>query len=156
MIETLEKYSPEDFISVLPPTTKEYALTMLQANVDLTKVALQLSNEPGAGLATKSGDVWPKDIGPRIIQEVHTLLCTDDKKYTKIREQLKGEGITSANVLVYVISNVVAIHAGMAAAICVPLVALLLAAVVKVGLAAWCQSISSNVALTGELGKEAS
>jgi hypothetical protein len=57
-----------------------------------------------------------------------------------IREKIKGEVTTSANVIVFVISDAVAINAGLAAALCVPLVALMLASITKAGVAAWYQA----------------
>lgn len=74
--------------------------------------------------------------------EFYTLICTDDEKYSSVREKFTGERITAANVAVHAISNIIAIHIGFAAAICVPLVAILLAAVTKVGVEAWCQALS--------------
>ena len=140
MKEIIEKYDPDDFIELLPPTSQLYARSMLDSNNDLTKLAIQLSNEPGKGLAIKGGQHWPEDIGQRVIKEIHTLICTEDSEYETIREKIKGEGVTSANVLLFIISNAIAAQAGMAAALCVPLVALTLAAITKVGISAWCKS----------------
>jgi hypothetical protein len=41
--------------------------------------------------------------------------------------------------VVFMVSNAVAAQVGIAPALCVPLVALLLVAIVRVGVAAWCQ-----------------
>jgi len=140
MNKLFEDLSPEDFLQVLPSPSREYAMSAFGAGADLTQIAVKLSVEPGEGLATKGGEQWPSDIVPRITKELRLLLCTDDPKYESIREKLKGEGTTTANVIVFVVSNAVAIHTGMAAALCVPLVALLLAAIAKLTLLAWCEA----------------
>lgn len=144
MNKLFETFSPKDFAAVLPSTSREYVISLLEAGADPMQVAIQLSNEPGEGLATKGGGLWPRDIMPRIVREIHILLCTNDQKYTTLRDRLNGEVATSANIIVYLISNSVAIHAGMAPALCVPLIALVLAAVAKVGLAAWCQAVTQS------------
>ena len=141
MKNLFKDFSPKDFLDVLSSPSREYAISALDANADLMQIAATLSGEPGEGLATKGGELWPSDIMPRIIKEAHLLFCADDAKYESIRDKLKGEGVTTANVIVYMVSNTVAIHAGLAAALCVPFVALLLAAMAKVSLSAWCKSV---------------
>lgn len=145
MNEIIQNFSPKDYLAVLPSTSRDYIISLVEAGAESMELALKLSVEPGEGLATKGGELWPKDIFPRLVQELHTLICTDDKKYDSIRGKIKGEATTSANVIVFVISNAVAIHAGMATALCVPLVALILASIAKTGVAAWCQASKPQV-----------
>jgi hypothetical protein len=145
MNEIIQKFSPKDYLAVLPSTSRDYITSLVESGTEPIDLALKLSLEPGEGLATKGGELWPKDIFPRLIQELHTLICTDDKKYEAIREKIKGEATTSANVIVFVISDAIAIHAGMAPALCVPLVALILASIAKAGIAAWCKAFKPVV-----------
>ncbi len=138
MKQLFENMSPIDFYQELPSPSREYAISMFEANADPLQIANQLSKEPGEGLAIKGGETWPHNIFSRIGNEIHVLLCTDDPKYDTTRERLKGEGTTAANVIIYVASNAIASHAGMAVALCVPLVCVILAAIAKMGLSAWC------------------
>lgn len=140
MNEIIQKFSPKDYLATLPSASRDYITALVEAGAEPIDLALKLSLEPGEGLATKGGESWPKDIFPRLLQELHILICTDDKKYKSIKEKIKGEATTSANVIVFVISDAVAIHAGLAPALCVPLVALIFASIAKAGVAAWCQA----------------
>jgi hypothetical protein len=144
MNNIIESFTPQDFLAVLPPTSIEYAMSLFDAGVDPIEIAIAFAKEPGEGLATKGGGLWPKDIVPRLQKEIHTLLCTEAPEYSATREKLKGEASTTANVIVYVISNAVAIHAGMAVALCVPLVAFILAAIAKASLQAWCKAMTQQ------------
>jgi hypothetical protein len=87
---------------------------------------------------------------PRITKEVHRLVCTDAPQYESHREKLRKEGAITARVIVLLVSNTVAVHAGLAPALCVPLVAVLLAAIAKASVSAWCiavaqQTVPANV-----------
>lgn len=144
MIELLQEFSAKEYLNVLPSTSREYVTGLVENGADPIQLAHTMSLEPGEGLSTKSGEIWPKDILPRLLQEVHIFVCTEELKYKETRDKLKGEAITSANVIVYLISNAVAIHAGMAAALCVPLVALILASIAKIGLATWCKAFTQQ------------
>jgi len=62
-----------------------------------------------------------------------------------LREKLSGEAKVSAAVIVNMISSAVAISLDMLSAMCVPMVALMLAAVSKIGIEGWCSAINPNV-----------
>lgn len=144
MIDLLQKFSANEYLNALPSTSRAYITGLVENGKDPIELALTMSLEPGEGLSTKGGETWRKDILQRLLQEVHIFVCTEEIKYKETRDKLKGEAITSANVVVFLISNAVAIHAGMAAALCVPLVALILASIAKIGLATWCKAFAQQ------------
>lgn len=148
MKDVIESFSPSDYARSLPPTSRQYAISRIESGDDPIEIALQLSLQPGEGLAIKGAEPWPTDMLSRILKETHSLICTEEDKYRTSREKLRGEIATTANVIVFVISNAVAVNAGMAAALCVPLVALVLSSIAKLGVTAWCEAFSSQSSTT--------
>lgn len=142
MNEVLEQYSPDDYLQLLSSETRSQVEALHGQGVPLDAVAQILASEPGTGLATKGGTFWPSDLLERILNELRILICTDQKKYGELRKLIKSEGSKNARALVVLIATMVATQIGMAAALCVPLVALLLAAALKVSLAGWCKAIA--------------
>lgn len=142
MNNIIERFSPSDYASSLPSTSRMYVISRIEAGDDPIEIARQLSLQPAEGLAIKGAELWPKDMLDRILYEAHSLVCTEADKYEAVREKLRGEIATTANVIVFVISNAVAVNAGMAAALCVPLVALVMASIAKLGVTAWCGAFS--------------
>ena len=140
MNDLLSAFSPVDFAASFPSTSRAYIADSLRAGVDPLQLAAELANSPAQGLATKGGPRWPSDLLQRIMGEVHTLLCSDDGKYQTLRDKLRAEAHLTAQVITALVANAVSVSLGLAPALCVPFVALTLAAAVKVGLGAWCQA----------------
>jgi hypothetical protein len=117
------------------------AYQALERGIDLMFFAEQMANEPSAGLATKGGTFWPSDILQQIVKELRILICTDDPRYQGVRQKLNSEGSASAKVFLLLASNAVAAHVNFTTALCVPFVALILAAITKITIEAWCRSL---------------
>ncbi len=74
----------------------------------------------------------------RVKNEMHLLLCTNDKKYSSLRSSLAKQGHATNVVVVGAIAGAVGASIGAVAASVVPLVALILAAVLRIGKEAYC------------------
>lgn len=139
MNELLDGLTPEDFFNALPSNTRKTALSMLETGIDPLDIASLFATSPAEGLNTKGGELWPQDMLSRIIAEVKLLACSDSQEYQETRNRLRMETGIAASAILYIVSNAIAIRLGMAAALCVPLVAAVLASIAKVGIKAWCQ-----------------
>jgi hypothetical protein len=141
MNETMKRFSINDFLDVLPPSTRAAAYQAYEGGIDLMVLAEQMASEPSAGLATKGGVFWPNDILQQIGRELHALLCTNDARYEAARRKLRAEGSASAKVFVLLASSAVAASVNFTVALCVPFVAMILAAIAKITIEAWCKSV---------------
>ena len=80
----------------------------------------------------------PRDFWAEIKKEFYQLLCTNDRKYAKLRTQLNKKSTTATTVILSSISVEVAVHLGVTAGMLTPLIALMLYAILKLGLNSWC------------------
>ena len=71
-------------------------------------------------------------------QEFYQMICTTDKKYSKVRSDFKKSTRKASTVVVGTISAAIAGTLGIAVGLITPLVAFLLYALVKLGLNSWC------------------
>jgi hypothetical protein len=71
-------------------------------------------------------------------KEMYILVCTGDKKYASIRAELSKAGSKSQMAMVSLIAAAMASYVGVIAGILVPMCALVLLAVVKIGKNAFC------------------
>ena len=74
----------------------------------------------------------------RVTNELHLLICTNDKKYEALRKQLGAQSKTSQVTLVSIISSGIGAYIGLAGTIVGPFVMLGLIALLRVGKNAWC------------------
>lgn len=74
-----------------------------------------------------------------IKKEFRGFLC-GDKKYNKEREGLFGEKAPARTFVISTIAVSIAPHLGVAAPVVAPIVALLLAAIGKIAITAWCST----------------
>ncbi len=136
----IEQLGPEDFILAVQGPTGEALLAAHKSGLDLLVVGEQLSNEPIASISPRGITPWPSDMFARLLREAHTLLCTDDPAYAQIRDKLNATQGTSAAAVLSVVSGAVGAKLGFAAALTVPFLAAILAAVSKITVKAWCAS----------------
>jgi hypothetical protein len=71
-------------------------------------------------------------------KEIHILVCTEDKKYKGLREQLSKAGTKSQTAIVSMIAVALAGYVGTIAGLLVPMCALLMLAILKIGRHAFC------------------
>lgn len=80
----------------------------------------------------------PKDWWPRVKEEFHIFLCTDEKRYEKLREKLQDSANATSVTILSVISAAIGNSLGFEAGAIVGLVAVCLYAVIKFGKEAYC------------------
>jgi hypothetical protein len=77
----------------------------------------------------------------RVRDEVHKLVCTSDPRYASLRRELAAHSGKSQTAIVGVISAYVASILGLATGAVVPLIALCLIALLRIGKNAFCDGL---------------
>lgn len=85
----------------------------------------------------KSGALWYK-----LLEEFRLLLCTRDPKYKTLRQRLRRSAGQSGTLVVAMVSAVLATYLGIAAGAVVPLCAVCLLGLARVGKEAFCKELS--------------
>lgn len=91
--------------------------------------------EKRADLDTKISKYWEL-----VKKEIRLLLRTKDRKYTKLRKDLNTYGENSKHTIVALVSAGIGQSLGIAGGVITGLVAIVLFAVVKIGISAYCTS----------------
>ncbi len=81
----------------------------------------------------------PTDYWSSVKAEVFTLLCTDDEKYSDLRDRLSKHSDTTTLYILSTISMWLSSHLTASLAVITPLVGTVLYAVSKLGIAGWCR-----------------
>jgi hypothetical protein len=74
---------------------------------------------------------------------MNKLLCTKDKKYASVRSKLSKESGAAHTAIVSMIAAAVGAQLGLMSGLLVPLVALILVCILKVGKEAYCAGVES-------------
>jgi len=138
MKDVLGILKTSDFIEELPPGLKSSVTTLEKRGFTYEQIGLEMSKNPSFGLAAKGGDKWNEDLFSKIMDELRIMLCTEDSKYAELRNKLSEEVNVSAKVITALISGWVGNTLGVAEAICVPFVILVVASILRVGLSVFC------------------
>jgi len=94
------------------------------------------------GYAKRSKDhLPPKEWWPKVKQEFHIFLCTDDKKYEKLRKQLKSSARATSTTILPSITAAIGSTLGFPAGAITGLVALCLYGLLKIGKEAYCANV---------------
>ncbi len=83
--------------------------------------------------------VPPRNYWKELKHEFYLLLCTKDKKYSKLRKQLDKSSNAATTTIVSTISVTIAAALGTTIGIITPLVALLLYAIIRLSVNSWCK-----------------
>jgi hypothetical protein len=83
----------------------------------------------------------------RLKHEMWLLVCTDDKKYSDLRKKLEREGGRSQTAMVGMIAAAVAGTVGVMWGALIPFVAMLLAAIARLGKNAYCSGRTLDIRL---------
>jgi hypothetical protein len=131
MLEILESFSDEDFLSNLPEQMESMVKSLQISGASIDDIGINLSLNPSFGLAAKGAQKWNQDLYERIKAEVREIICTDSEKYKGLRESLKVEAKITTNVIISIISGHVGKEIGVSAAVCVPFVVLSIIALLR-------------------------
>lgn len=92
----------------------------------------------------KELDKARKSYWQAIKNEIRTLLCTDDEKYTELRDKLRDYSEKTQGPVIATISATIAGFIGVAAGVISGLVAIALYAAIKIGVNAYCSLSNLN------------
>jgi hypothetical protein len=81
----------------------------------------------------------------RLKHEFKLLFCSDDKKYNALRKKISAVGSKSQTAVVPIVTAALATQIGVAAGILLPFCALLLLAILRMGMNAYCSGIEFDV-----------
>ena len=76
----------------------------------------------------------------KVKEEIRILLCTKNKKYSRLRTELESYGENTKHTVVALVSSAIGSSIGVASGIITGLVAIALFAVVRIGISAYCAS----------------
>ena len=142
MKEYLQDRTPEDLLAELPNHWKNSVIVLHEKGMSYENIGTELAINPSFGLAVKGGTKWDNQLFSKILGELKVMICKDEPRYAKIKEQLKSESTKTNKMLIAVISAFVSDLFGIASAICIPFVILALTAILKAGIEAVCASIN--------------
>jgi hypothetical protein len=81
-----------------------------------------------------------KSLWPLVYDEFHLLICTNDKKYAKLRKSLGKSGEKTTFAIVTAISVAIGEYIHVGVAICAPFISLLLLTAMEIGKNVFCKS----------------
>lgn len=133
------KYELSELLQILKPYQKE-SIDLLIDNYGEEEAAKRWLSANGPSVTQKFGGQQQGNAQPfwdSLIFELRLFICSD-KKYKKEREQLLSSSRPAALFAVSTISVAIATTLGIAASLIVPVVAVMLGVIGKIGVNAWC------------------
>jgi hypothetical protein len=116
----------------------------INPDVTVEEIGSQIDAPPGVAFA-RSPEYWNS-----LKTEFHILLCTKNRKYASVRKSLSKSGDKTQLTIVSAISAAVGGSFGVVAGSLVPLCAICLIAVLKMGKEAFCQARKLDVKVSPE------
>jgi len=144
MRNSISSITVDDYLQLVPDITAATVRAGFATDANPNDVVHQVAAQPGEGLSTRGDTQWPIETFRAIVKEIHLAICTDDPKYAALRSKVAGEAKITAAVIVNMISSAIAAAVHMLSAMCLPMVALVLAAISKIGVEGWCTSMKPN------------
>lgn len=137
----------DQWLDALPSYQRDYIRALLpMQHDDVTAVAQTWLTTDGPSDTRAFGGInQPKPFWDNLLMELTKFLCTEDPAYAGERSQLAkhlhpSKGKTDLKAVVIYLAGVLAAKLGVLAALLLPPLALLLYAVCKMSVRAWCQS----------------
>lgn len=134
----LDGTEPNDWIEALSGSQRDTIKSLLGSMSEHEAAILWLSLPGASDTAGFGGQGGLQRYFESVETQLRLLLCGADE-YESVRAQAVSVWASGKTVVISTISSAIAIKVGIAAAVLVPVVALILAAVGKVGLNAWCE-----------------
>ncbi|PHQ31795.1 hypothetical protein [Rhodopirellula bahusiensis] len=144
MKSIVSQFTTDDYVSMLPPASRQLAIQRLAMVQNPADLIAEVAAQPGTGLATKGQSLWPRELVEQISKEIYLVICTEDEKYADLRKKVKEQKEISATVLITLMSSTIATYVDAMAAMCVPLVTWIMAALSKTGVEGWCLAFSKQ------------
>lgn len=93
----------------------------------------------------KQASLGPINPWMSVKAHIRLLFCTNDPLYAPLRKQLKSSGKHAETTVVSMVAAGVAVHVGIALGALVPLCALCLLGILKVGQNAYCEKVKLEI-----------
>lgn len=133
----IENSSLDEWLDTLKPYQQSTIRALTSSNDEVEVAKKWLSAQGPSSTVGFGGISNPEPFFDRFMDEFRKFICGDEK-YAEFREKLGSESSVVKAVYVSVISAALGATLGFTAALLAPAVAILLHAVGKVGLNAWC------------------
>lgn len=131
---------PSDWLDAMPKYAATVVEQLLASGVSYEQAAELWLTRVGADSNAPFG---ARQTGPSFYEsvkaELAALLC-GGAAYEELRARVKQEWDKQKSRVAYVIAGGIAVKVGVAAAVVLPVIALMLAAITQVGVAAWCRT----------------
>ena len=134
----ISELDPYSVLDPLPDITKESIKNSIENNVDPLVIAERMAQEPGMGLEAKGGSRWRSEWYQQLKIRVIEFICEDRDEHSELKKRIVNKGKITGRDLVTAVTGYVAAKVGISAAICVPFVALILYAALRLGIDSWC------------------
>lgn len=130
----------------VPMMGNEFIAEPLMETRDLDKLGEKIgriSEIQRDGIVRKGVIMNQASIWRRVKNEMNLLLCTKDKKYAAVRSKLSKESGSAHTAIVSSIAAAVGASLGIVPGLLIPLVALILAVMLKIGKEAYCAGVKT-------------
>ncbi len=117
----------------LPQRKKTWDGTPEEHWVDEKKLVRKEDTEKQRKLDDQKSRYWDQ-----VKKEIRILLCTKDRKYTKLRKNLDAYAVHSKQTIVAIVAAGIGSSIGIAGGIITGLVAIALFAIARIGISAYC------------------
>lgn len=114
-------------------------------NLTIDLLGKQMSDLFRAFPIVGGGKIPKEAYWARLKEEIHLLICTDDKRYAALRKKIAVGGGKSQTAIVGVIAAAIASNIGLLEGAVTPFVALMLIGVLEVGKNAFCAGAELNM-----------
>lgn len=134
----ISELDPHSVLDLLPDITRESIKNAIENDVDPLVIAERMAQEPGMGIEAKGGSRWRSEWYQQLKIHVIEFVCEDRDEHGELKKKIVNKGRITGRDLVTLLTGYVAAKIGITAAICVPFVALILYAALKLGIDSWC------------------
>jgi hypothetical protein len=111
-MELNELFNEKELFEIISPSFKSVVVSLESQGKSLEEIGELSATMPYQNISQKGGSVWKSDIWPRIQKELTLILCTEDVKYEKLRNNLNNQ--MSQKALIALIAGAVGTQIGIA------------------------------------------
>lgn len=142
MSESIEQLDEDALLSQLPDNVREGIEAMESEGVDWNSIGEALADAPSNAIPSqKGGGDWKDDLWEEVKAEFRIFLCTDDEKYSDLKDEGEDLGDMGVRLLVASLSSLIGSQIGVAGGMIAPLVVWLLTVGNRIGQEALCAQL---------------
>lgn len=145
MSDWIDTLPEEELLGELSPPTRRVIEQLVAAGVPVEAIGQTMAGAPIVGIAPKGSTGWPLDLWQRVVGELRSLICTDDARYSRLRETLGGGKLLTGALVIAYVEKAIAVRVGeIESSLLASIIAVGLLCIVKVGKEAWCKTQSGS------------